>query len=214
MRSSPLLLRQASLLFCALLIGGCGFNLRGSYNLPDEIKTLSITSFDEFGPLRREMKKQLQLHDIKVVAPAKESANLHFRSESYGESTLSLYQNSRAAQKQILYTARYSVSVPQKGSYEFSTSVSRTYLDNPLTALAKSVEEEVLAKEMRIEATKQIMRQLARLTANIEEFERQQMEQKILDEQYQKESGVTIQTRFEGKEPSGKPLKNYIEGKK
>ncbi|MGL5249647.1 MAG: LPS assembly lipoprotein LptE, partial [Enterovibrio sp.] len=138
----------------------------------------------------------------------------HFRSESYGESTLSLYQNSRAAQKQILYTARYSVSVPQKGSYEFSTSVSRTYLDNPLTALAKSVEEEVLAKEMRIEATKQIMRQLARLTANIEEFERQQMEQKILDEQYQKESGVTIQTRFEGKEPSGKPLKNYIEGKK
>ncbi|MGL5290576.1 MAG: LPS assembly lipoprotein LptE, partial [Vibrionaceae bacterium] len=200
MRSSPLRLRQASLLFCALLIGGCGFTLRGSYNLPNEIKTLSVTSFDEFGPLPREMKKRLQLHHIEVAAPAKERANLHFRSENYGENTLSLYQNSRAAQKQILYTARYSVSVPQKGSYDFSTSVSRTYLDNPLTALAKSVEEEVLANEMRIEATKQIIRQLARLTANIEEFERKQMEQKILDEQYQKEGGVTIRTRFEGKE--------------
>ncbi|KXF79832.1 LPS-assembly lipoprotein LptE [Enterovibrio coralii] len=207
-------LRTLLVVVAALATASCGFHLRGSYNLPDEIQTLSVTSFDQYGKLTREMKSQLRQHDIKLVSPAAAVSNLNLNGESYGESTLSLYQNSRVAEKQFAYTVSYSVTVPEKGSYNFSTSLSRTYLDNPLTALAKSVEEEMLAQEMRVEATKQIMRQLARLNAHIEEYERKEAEEKALRELYQgvdqKKPAITIETRFEGKdEQRGKPLSSY-----
>lgn len=211
-------LRTLLVVVAALATASCGFHLRGSYNLPDEIQKLSVTSFDRYGKLTREMKTQLRLHDIDVIPPAQSIANLHLKSESYGENTLSLYQNSRVAEKQFAYTVSYSVTVPEKGSYNFSTSLSRTYLDNPLTALAKSVEEEMLAQEMRVEATKQIMRQLARMTAHIENFERKEAEEKALRELYQgvesDTSAISVETRFDGKddERKGKPLSSFTTG--
>lgn len=212
-------LRTLLVVVAALATASCGFHLRGSYNLPEEIQTLSVTSFDKYGKLTREMKTQLRLHDIDIVSPGSKLANLHLDSESYRERTLSLYQNSRVAERQFEYSVKYSVNVPGKGRYKFSIVLSRTYLDNPLTALAKSVEEEMLAQEMRVEATKQIMRQLARLNAHIEEFERKQAEEKALRELYQgvgdDKPAVTIETRFEGKdddETRGKPLSSYTTG--
>ncbi|CZF77418.1 LPS-assembly lipoprotein LptE precursor [Grimontia celer] len=208
-------LRTLLVVVAALATASCGFHLRGSYNLPDEIQKLSVTSFDKYGKLTREMKTQLRLHDIDVIPPAQTISNLYLKGESYGESTLSLYQNSRVAEKQFAYTVSYSVTVPEKGNYNFSTSLSRTYLDNPLTALAKSVEEEMLAQEMRVEATKQIMRQLARLNAHIEAFERKEAEEKALRELYQgvdeDKPAITIETRFDGKddESRGKPLSSF-----
>ncbi|WP_325893588.1 LPS-assembly lipoprotein LptE [Grimontia sp. NTOU-MAR1] len=208
-------LRTLLVVVAALATASCGFHLRGSYNLPEEIQKLSVTSFDKYGKLTREMKTQLRLHDIDVIPPAQTISNLHLKGESYGESTLSLYQNSRVAEKQFAYTVSYSVTVPEKGSYNFSTSLSRTYLDNPLTALAKSVEEEMLAQEMRVEATKQIMRQLARLNTHIEAFDRKEAEEKALRELYQgaeeEKPSMTIETRFDGKddETRGKPLSSF-----
>lgn len=188
----------------AFATASCGFHLRGSYNLPDDIKQISVTSFDIYGRLTREMKTQLRLHHLDIVKPNENISNLHINNESFGESTLSLYQNSRVAEKQFSYTVNYSVMVPSKGRYNFSISLSRTYLDNPLTALAKSVEEEMLAQEMRVEASKQIMRQLARLTVHIEEFEFKEAQDKALRDLYQgqgaDQESIKIETRFNGKE--------------
>ncbi|PMN71757.1 LPS assembly lipoprotein LptE [Enterovibrio norvegicus] len=207
-------LRTLLVVVAALATASCGFHLRGSYNLPDEIQKLSITSFDKYGALTREMKTQLRLHDIEIVPATKHTASLDLVSETYRERTLSLYQNSRVAERQFEYKIAYSVTVPTKGRYRFSITLSRTYLDNPLTALAKSVEEEMLAQEMRVEATKQIMRQLARLNAHIDAFDLKEAEEKALRELYQGFSeetpSVSIETRFDGKdEPQGKPLSIY-----
>ncbi len=163
----------------------CGFHLRTSFNLPAEIQTLSVTSADQYSNLSREMKQQLRIHDIDIVEPEKNVSNLHLAGESYEESTLSLYQTSRVAEKQFRYSVNYSVTLPEQGSYDFSTSLSRTYLDNPLTALAKSIEVEMLMQEMRIEATKQIMRQLTRLNAHIDEYNKKKIEEQLLQQKYQ-----------------------------
>ncbi|MFA0674574.1 LPS assembly lipoprotein LptE, partial [Vibrio sp. 10N.222.51.A6] len=84
-----------------------------------------------------------------------------------GERTLSLYQNTLAAEKELTLNASYRVTIPELGDKTFSTSVTRSYLDNPLTALAKSVERDMIEDEMRKLATSQILRQMARLKANI-----------------------------------------------
>lgn len=184
-----------------LTTASCGFHLKNSYNLPEELQSLSVTSFDPYGPLTREVRNQLELQDIKLVLPEKDIANLNLTGESYGERTLSLYQSSKVAEKAFTYTARYNVTVPGKGSYAFSASLNRSYLDNPLTALAKSVEQDMLAAELRTEATKQIMRQLTRITRYIEDFEQQQAINKQVEE-LQSDDGtstLSIENRFEGK---------------
>ena len=187
----------------AISLTACGFHLRQSYNLPEEIQTLSVTSFDPYGNLTREMKYSLTQYGITLTEPASKVANLNLKGESYSENTLSLYQNATVAQRQFSYRVQYSVTVPEKGSYNFAATISRSYLNNPLSALAKSVEEEMLTQEMRIEATKQIMRQLARLTAHIEAFDKKQAEEALLNESYLSKSDneqINVEIRYQGKE--------------
>ncbi|MEZ9622876.1 LPS assembly lipoprotein LptE [Vibrio sp. 10N.222.55.A3] len=149
------------------LLSACGFHLRGDYSVPKELNKISVTSYDQYSTFTRMMKGQLRMNDVEIVPPAENTPNLHIISESVGERTLSLYQNTRAAEKELTFRASYRVTVPDLGSKTFSTSVTRSYLDNPLTALAKSVERDMIEDEMRKLATSQILRQMARLKANI-----------------------------------------------
>lgn len=173
---SKSIIRTFFVVLMALATASCGFHLRGNYMLPDDIAKLSLTSFDQYGQLHRQVKSQFQLHGIEPVAPSSKVPNLHLISESTGERTLSLYQNARAAEYELTYTVRYRIVVPEKGSQTFTTRVNRTFLDNPLTALAKSVERDMIEKEMREQAAKQIMRQLARLTAVFNQMEEEELQ--------------------------------------
>ncbi|WP_159655343.1 LPS-assembly lipoprotein LptE [Vibrio atypicus] len=168
----------------ASLLTGCGFHLRGDYSIPDELNTLSLTSYDSYSTFTRMMKGQLRLSEVNIVPPASDVPNLHLVSEGIGERTLSLYQNTRAAEKEITFRASYRVTVPDVGSKTYSTSVTRSYLDNPLSALAKSVERDMIEDEMRKLAATQIVRQMARLKADIEhnEFNDDVQEQQLKDD--------------------------------
>lgn len=149
------------------LLSACGFHLRGDYSVPEELNKISVTSYDQYSTFTRMMKGQLRMNDVEIIPPAGNTPNLHIISESVSERTLSLYQNTRAAEKELTFRARYRVTIPELGDKTFSTSVTRSYLDNPLTALAKSVERDMIEDEMRKLATSQILRQMARLKANI-----------------------------------------------
>ncbi|MEX0333492.1 LPS assembly lipoprotein LptE [Vibrio tubiashii] len=180
--------KLTSVVLMASLLSACGFHLRGDYSVPEELETMSLTSYDQYSSFTRMMKGQLRMSEIDVVPPAANIPNLHLLSEGVGERTLSLYQNTRAAEIELTFRASYSVTVPELGSKTFSTSVTRSYLDNPLTALAKSVERDMIEDEMRKLAASQIMRQMARLKADIEANELLEEEQeallKVEEEQY------------------------------
>jgi LPS-assembly lipoprotein len=152
-----------TVLCLSTLLAGCGFHFRGDYIVPKNIGTLSVTSFDQYAPLVRQINTELRLNGVDVVAPSSTTPNLHLASETIREKTLSLYQNSRAAEKELTYTANYRVTIPNEGSTSLSAKVTRSYLDNPLTVLAKSVERDLIEDEMRVQAAQQILRQLARL---------------------------------------------------
>ncbi|PWI35176.1 luciferase [Vibrio albus] len=160
-------------LVIALLItstlSACGFHLRSAYLVPEEISEISVTSFDPYSKLTRDVESQLRMNDVRITAPSENIVNLHLISENISTRTLSLYQNSSAAEKEILYTAKARMVIPEIGEKTFSTSVNRNYLDNPQTALAKSTEKELLQDEMRAQAASQIIRQMARLRAELQE---------------------------------------------
>ncbi|MGD8117739.1 LPS assembly lipoprotein LptE [Vibrio sp. TRT 29B02] len=181
--------KLSTVVLAASLLSACGFHLRGDYSIPEELDTMSLTSYDQYSNFTRMMKGQLRMSEIKLVSPAADVPNLHLISEGVGERTLSLYQNTRAAEKELTFRTSYRVTIPELGSKTFSTSVTRSYLDNPLTALAKSVERDMIEDEMRKLAASQIIRQMARLKTNIEsgtmlsETE-QQAQLKAEEEQY------------------------------
>ncbi|WP_194437094.1 LPS assembly lipoprotein LptE [Vibrio fluminensis] len=187
-------IKLTSVVLAASLLTACGFHLRGDYSIPEELDTMSLTSYDQYSTFTRMMRGQLRMNDVNVVAPAANVANLHLLGESVGERTLSLYQNTRAAEKELTFRASYRVTIPDLGERTFSTSVTRSYLDNPLTALAKSVERDMIEDEMRKLAATQIVRQMGRLKADIEagtmltgqELDEQQARQRIQEqEQYE-----------------------------
>lgn len=152
----------------ASLLTACGFHLRGDYSVPHELSTLSVTSYDQYSVFTRQVKNQLRINDVELVTPAENVPNLHLINEGVGERTLSLYQNTRAAEKELTFRTSYRVTIPEVGTKTFSTSVTRSYLDNPLTALAKSVERDMIEDEMRKLAASQIIRQMARLKVDIQ----------------------------------------------
>ncbi|PMJ90455.1 LPS assembly lipoprotein LptE [Vibrio sp. 10N.261.55.A7] len=174
----------ACVVLTASLLSACGFQLRGDYSVPEELSTLSLTSYDQYSTFTRVVKNQLRLNDVEVVIPSEDVANIHLLGEGVGERTLSLYQNTRAAEKELTFRASYRVTIPDLGAKTFSTSVTRSYLDNPLTALAKSVERDMIEDEMRKLASTQIIRQMGRLRADIELHER------CLEEQFVPNSKV------------------------
>lgn len=160
-------LRLMLVVLLTSMLTACGFQLRGEYTVPEELHQLSLTSFDKYGTLTRYVQAELDINNIALVPPSSEISNVHLRSENIEERTLSLYQNARAAEKELTYTASYHVTVPEFGSHHFTATITRSYLDNPLTALAKSVEREMIEDEMRKIAATQIIRQMARVRADI-----------------------------------------------
>lgn len=158
-----------TVVLCSIALSACGFQLRGNYLIPEEISELSFTSYDRYSQLTRNVDAQLRLNNINVVSPSATVPNLHLISESVSESTLSLYQNSTAAEKALTYNTSFRITIPELGTKTYSTTVTRNYLDNPSTALAKSVEKDLIEDEMRLQAASLIMRQMARVKNQIEE---------------------------------------------
>lgn len=145
------------------LLSGCGFHLRGDYSVPAHLETLSVSSHDEYSTLTRLLKSQLKINDINLVSPSSTVPNLKLIGESVSTQTMSIYQNTSSAENLITLNVSYQVTIPNVGTTKLTTSVNRSYLLNSLTALAKSVEKELLVDEMRQIAALQIIRQLARL---------------------------------------------------
>lgn len=166
--TSSSLLKWSLVFLSATLLSACGFHLRGDYDVPDELSKLSITSYDQYSTFTRIVTRQLRMNEIELVKPADDVPSIHLISEGTSERTLSLYQTTRAAEKELTLRASYRVTIPEVGTKTFSTSVTRSYLDNPLTALAKSVERDMMEDEMRKLAATQIVRQMARLKASIQ----------------------------------------------
>ena len=151
----------ATLALSVLLSAGCGFRLQGSYSIPEQLQTLSLSSQDEYSELTRLVRERLRLNSIAVVAPADDIPALRIINDSLDRSTLSIYPTGNVAEYELIYQVTFSVQLPGDESQRFDVAIHRDYLDDPRTALAKSREMELLLKEMRIQAADRIIQTLA-----------------------------------------------------
>ncbi|MGJ8691891.1 MAG: LPS assembly lipoprotein LptE [Thalassotalea sp.] len=155
-----------------LLINACGFQLRGEYLLPEQLKTLKVTSVDKYGELTRILKQHLKINQVNLVSSTASSATtkpvpeLRVLKDTLDRRTLSVFPNGQVAEYELIYKVRYQLLIDGQAPQDFEFELNRDYQDDPDFALAKSRELNLLLSEMRQIAADRILRAMASIQFN------------------------------------------------
>ncbi|AWB68290.1 hypothetical protein C2869_18545 [Saccharobesus litoralis] len=153
------LTKLISLITLMSLVTSCGFQLRGSYEVPAFLKNICMDSRGD-KLLRVEVKEQLVIGGINIDNPAL-CARLSIIDDKLERRTLSLFPNGQVAEYELIYSVVYLIEIGESQPRRFSVEILRDYQDNPDAVLAKNREMNLILKEMRKDAASRIVRQLA-----------------------------------------------------
>src|SRR5262245_3518786 len=153
-------MRLFSALLCVLL-AGCGFQLRGTANVP--FSTIYVPAVA--GGIGLELKRNIQAGTkAKVVDDAKQAeAVLEFTQEAREKEILSLTGTGRVREFQLRYRVGFRVHNGKGQDYvPLNTVVLRRDITfNDSDVLAKETEEQQLYRDMQSDMVQQILRRLA-----------------------------------------------------
>ncbi|GGA78706.1 LPS-assembly lipoprotein LptE [Neiella marina] len=151
------------LVLCTLL-SACGFQLRGSYTLPDQFQQLHLQVQDPYAAISREVSKRFKDSGIVLLDVATDEAPRVILGKDRLERTnLSVYPDGQVAEYRLVYRLNVNVIQPGQKPKKLDLQVQRDYLDDPRQALAKRREREILLQEMREQISFQLLAQLSSL---------------------------------------------------
>ena len=157
-----------AILLSTLLLSGCGFKLRGTHDLPEQLKTMHLYSLDRYSELARVLKSYFAVNGITLVQENSDKSVTEFilYKDKLDRRTLSLFPNGQVAEYGLIYSVKYAIAVKGQVAQPFEFEIYRDYQDDPQSALAKSKELKLILKEMRQQAADKIIRQMASFKAN------------------------------------------------
>jgi len=157
-----LTLRSTLVALLVAALAGCGFQLRGSYDLPYESLYLAMPDYSLVGA---GLKRAIRSSGSTRIAETAEDAQATFRptSETRLPIILSLSSAGRVREKRLSYRYSYRI-IDNKGRdlvLPVTVEINRdlTYADSDV--LAKTQEEDLLWRDMEKDLVQQLMRRLA-----------------------------------------------------
>ena len=154
-------MRAALASVLALLLAACGFQLRGTADLP--FQTIYVPGAT--GGIALEVKREIEAgsHTRVVDSPKQAQALLQFTQESQTSQILSLDVNGRVRSLRLLYTVSFQVVDTKGGDFVPPTTLrlSRDETYNDADILAKQAEQVLLYRDMQTDMVQQVMRRMA-----------------------------------------------------
>ncbi|OOH88936.1 hypothetical protein BMT54_08010 [Pasteurellaceae bacterium 15-036681] len=160
-------------LVLVMFLTACGWHFKNNELFPEELRTLSYESADQYSDMSRILRQQMLLSDIKIVEKSADVANLRLNSTSSTSKVASVFKQAREAEKILSLTVKATVTVPNKASYPLEVSVHRTFFDDSRAALAKSEEKESIMKQMYEQASRQLLIKVAGLHSELSKSQTQ-----------------------------------------
>lgn len=145
-----------------ILLTGCGFHLQHETEIPKQFETMTFYSENPYSELSRTVKDLLNKNKVLLVQEdsAHQYPSLRIINSNIGKETISIYQNGKSAEYQLILTVNAQVIMAGRDIYPITTKVFRTFFDNPATALAKTTEQKLIEREMYTQAAKQLISKL------------------------------------------------------
>lgn len=145
-----------------ILLTGCGFHLQHETEIPKQFETMTFYSENPYSELSRTVKDLLNKNKVLLVQEdsAHQYPSLRIINSNIGKETISIYQNGKSAEYQLILTVNAQVIIAGRDIYPITTKVFRTFFDNPATALAKTTEQKLIEREMYTQAAKQLISKL------------------------------------------------------
>jgi len=144
-----------------LVLAGCGFQLRGTADVPfDTVYVAGATS-----GIALSLKRNIQAGtNARVVDSAKEAdAILRLSNEDREREILSLTGSGRVREFRLVYRVDMELNDAKGASYlpRSTIEITRDVSFNDAQVLAKEAEEELLFRDMQADMVQQVMRRLA-----------------------------------------------------
>jgi LPS-assembly lipoprotein len=157
-------MRKILVLLFAVALSGCGFQLRGTADLP--FNTLYMPGAT--GGIALDLKRNIQSGTRTVVVddPKKAEAVLDFTQETREKVILSLAATGRVREYQLRYRVGFRVHDGKGGEFLPANLVqlTRDITFNDSDVLAKETEEQQLYRDMQFDMVQQVMRRLSGAT--------------------------------------------------
>ena len=153
-------MKNALAILSILLLAGCGFQLRGTAELPFE--SIHVPGS---GGIALDLKRNIRSGSRAAVVddPKRAQALLDFTQEARQKEILSLTAEGRVREFRLLYRVGFRVHDGKGGEFlppsTLQLTRDMTYSDAQL--LAKEAEEQALYRDMQQDMVQQIMRRLA-----------------------------------------------------
>lgn len=159
------MIRTAIVLVLALVLAGCGFQLRSALTLPPDLGPIQVEGRGRYSPLADSLSLALRRAGATVVEGRgrnDEVARLRVLSERWGSIPISIDARGRAQE----YTLRYAVVfelvradgedlVPQQ-----AVELARDYIQSPTDLTGADSERELLTREMQRDMVASIIRRI------------------------------------------------------
>ena len=161
----------AFLLGACVLLGACGFQLRGGDGgsaLPDSWRSMHLVTANPNAELARVVDATFSANGIVWGPPEESSYQLRLGAERFTQRNLSVNAQARAAEFDLVMSTQFTIldGAGRTVMAQTTATVNKQMENDPQNVVGKSEEVRVLRTELRRELADQILRRISFFAAN------------------------------------------------
>ncbi len=156
-------MKNSLLLILLILLSSCGYSMRGSIDIPESIKEVSIVS-DNYSNIFNMLSRSLENSNIKITQNNDKSLfRIVILNESFNRRQLTISTTGRVNEYELIYDVRYELNPPNKKSSSDRITLYRDYSFSENNVMGNSDREDSIKNEMVSAAASMIFNKLKAL---------------------------------------------------